>query len=123
VYHQRAQTIVERYSQSLTDLQNAQNPAARLDAEGRFRMSVDQATSMFDAIHAGRRNAFSPVGEGYDDFGEYVWKAGKQHGWLGALRQIKQYHDEAQAQYQRQTYGVELPSADVLIRRAAMRYR
>ena len=123
VYAQRAQTIAERYSQSLTDLRNATNPAARIDAERRFHLVVDQAVSMFDAVHAGRRLAFSPLGGGYDSLEEMVWKSGKQAGWLKALKSIKDYHQAAQTSRQLQTYGVELPDADTLVRRAAMLYR
>lgn len=123
MYHQRAQTAVERYSQSLTDLQNAGHPAARVDAERRFGMAVEQAVGLFDTVHAGRRTAFSPVGQGYDDWGNYLWQMGKKSGWLSALKDIKKYHEAAQATHQVQTYGVELPSSDVLVRRAALRYR
>jgi hypothetical protein len=123
MYHQRAQTAVERYSQSLTDLQNASNPASRADAERRFQMSVDQALGLFDTVHAGRRTAFSPTGQGYDDWGNYLWQQGKKAGWIPALKQIKDYHQAATMAHQVNTYGVELPDADTLIRRAALRYR
>lgn len=123
MYHQRAKTAVERYSQALTDLQNATHPAARVDAERRFSMSVDQAVSLFNAVHSGRRTAFSETGGGYESFEEYLWKAGKAAGWIPALRDIKQYHEAAQATHQADLYGVELPTPDVLIRRAALRYR
>ena len=123
MYHQRAQTAVERYSQALTELQSATHPAHRADAEQRFRMAVDQAVSLFDTLHAGRRAAFSPTGGGYESFEEYAWKAGKASGAIPALRDIKRYHEEAQASHQRETYGVELPDPDTLIRRAALRYR
>ena len=123
MYHQRAQTAVERYSQALTDLQSASHPAARVDAERRFGMAVEQAVGLYDTVHAGRKTAFSPVGQGYDDWGNYLWQMGKKAGWIPALRDIKQYHESAQASHQVQTYGVELPSSDVLVRRAALRYR
>ena len=123
VYAQRAQTIAERYSQALTDIKMASSPAARADAERRFQMAVDQAVSMFDAVHAGRRLAFSPMGGGYDSLEELVWKSGKQQGWLPALKSIKDYHQATQSSRQLQTYGVELPDADTLVRRAVMQYR
>lgn len=123
VYAQRAQTIAERYSQALTDLRYATNPAARINAERRFNMAVEQAVGMFEAVHAGRRTAFSPLGGGYNSLEEMVWKSGKQQGWLHALRKIREYHQASQASRQLQTYGVELPDADTLVRRAALRYR
>jgi hypothetical protein len=123
MYHQRASTAVERYSQSLTDLQNATHPAARTDAERRFRMSVEQAVSIFDVVHEGRKTAFSGTGDGYDDWGNYLWQMGKKAGWIPALRQIKDYHQRASQASDVDTYGVELPDSDTLVRRAAMRHR
>lgn len=123
MYHMRANTAVERYSQSLTDLQNATNPAARVDAERRFQMAVDQAISLFETVHAGRKTAFSGTGEGYDDWGNYLWQMGKKAGWIPALRQIKDYHQRATEAGHVQTYGVALPDTDTLIRRAALQYR
>lgn len=121
MYHERANTAVTNYSQALTDLQNAQNPAARINAERRFAMALDQSVSLFDTVHAGRRTAFSPIGQGYDDWGNYLWQMGKKAGWIPALRQIKDYHQRVTASQQAQTYGIELPDADTLVRRAALR--
>lgn len=123
MYHQRAIRAVEGYSQSLTDLQHTINPVGRVDAERRFKMSVEQAINLFDTVHEGRRSAFSPVGGGYESFEEYLWKAGKQAGWIPALREIKDYHDRATQASNLDMYGVDLPDTDTLIRRAAMRYR
>lgn len=123
MYQSRATTIVDRYSQSLTDLQWATNPAHRVDAERRFNMSVDQAVSLFDTVHAGRKLAFSGTGRGYDDWGNYLWQMGKKAGWIPALRQIKDYHQQVVEEGNVQTYGVELPDADTLIRRAALQNR
>lgn len=123
MYHQRAYTAVDRYSQALTDLQNAQHPAHRVDAERRFGMAVDQATALFDTVHEGRKHAFSSTGGGYDDWGNYLWQMGKKAGWIPALKQIKDYHQQATALDQQQTYGLELPDHDTLIRRAALRYQ
>jgi len=123
MYHQRATTAVERYSQALTDLQNSTHPAARTDAERRFKMAVEQAVSLFDTVHEGRKTAFSGTGQGYDDWGNYLWQMGKKAGWVPALRQIKDYHQRASQASNVDTYGVELPDSDLLIRRAAMMYR
>jgi hypothetical protein len=123
MYHQRANTIVERYSQSLTTLQNATNPAARVNAERMFHMTVEQAVGMFESVHAARRTAFAGTGEGYDDWGNYLWQMGKKAGWLPALRQIKDYHESVTGDVNLQTYGIDLPSTDTMIRRAAMHNR
>ena len=84
---------------------------------------MDQAISLFDTVHEGRRSAFSGVGEGYDDWGNYLWQMGKKAGWIPALRQIKDYHRAVTEAGNRQTYGVDLPDASTLIRRAALQYR
>ncbi len=123
MYQQRATTAVDRYSQALTDLQGATNPAHRADAERRFRMAVEQAISIFDTVHEGRKYAFSGTGEGYDYWGNYLWQMGKKAGWIPALRQIKDYHQRATQASNMDTYGVELPDSDLLVRRAAMMYR
>lgn len=120
-YAIRAGHAVQRYSQALTELQNAQNPAHRINAESRFNLAVDQAVRMFDTVHEGRRTAFTQVGKGYDDFSNFLWQSGKKMGWIPALRQIKDYHQQARATRQQQTYGMELPDTDVLVRRAAIR--
>jgi hypothetical protein len=123
MYSMRASTIVDRYSKSLTELQGATNPASRANAERQFRMSVEQAVNLFDTVHAGRHVAFSGTGEGYDDWGNYLWQMGKKAGWIPALRQIKEYHQRATQETNLQTYGVDLPDHDVLVRRAALMYR
>lgn len=123
MYHMRATQIVDRYSQALTDLQYATNPAARVNAERAFNMSVDQAVNLFDTVHEGRKTAFSGTGEGYDDWGNYLWQMGKKAGWIPALRQIKEYHQQATQESNAQTYGIELPDTDTLIRRAALQHR
>ena len=123
MYRTRAHTAVDRYSQALGEIRAATNPAHRRDAEVRFRDAVEQSVALFDNAHLGRRTAFTSTGKGYDDFANYLWQRGKRDGWIPALKQIKDYHKAAVAHEQEQTYGLELPDTDTLIRRAAMRYR
>jgi hypothetical protein len=80
-------------------------------------MATDQASTFFDDIHAGRKIAFSKIGAGYSDFNNYRWQAGKRSGIIQALRTIKDSKTEAEKQQQLQTYGVELPTTDTLLRR------
>lgn len=123
IYHRRAHQAVQRYSHALTQLQSATNPAHRRDAEMQFHMAVDQSVALFDTVHNSRKSAFSPAGEGYDDFGNYLWQQGKRTGWINALRQIKEYQQAAISQAQQESYGLELPDTDTLIRRAALHNR
>jgi hypothetical protein len=117
--HDVTKGIVARYSQALTDVKGAVNPAHRVNAETRLKLSLDQATDLFDDIHHGRKIAFSPVGAGYADYHNYRWQAAKASGVVGALKQIRDYRNETLLERQVQTYGVELPDTDTLIRRAA----
>lgn len=113
-----AMDIVRRYSQAVTDVRAATNPAYRLNAERRLHLSMAEGVDLFDQIHHGRKAAFSPFGQGYNDWGNYRWQAAKRSGTVGALRSMKDYQDQAALEEQAQTYGVELPSSDLLVRRA-----
>jgi len=112
--------LVKRYSQALTDVRATSNPAYRVNAESRLQHAISAAESLYDEIHHGRKIAFSMTGSGYSDFNNYRWQAGKQSGAVGALKQIKQYAESARESHEAETYGVDLPSADVLTRRAAI---
>jgi hypothetical protein len=113
-----AKETISRYSSALEEVQGATNPAHRINAERRLKMATEQATTLYDDIHAGRKIAFSKIGSGYSDFNNYRWQAGKRSGVVQALRSIKDLNDTAEKQNQVQTYGVELPTADTLIRRS-----
>lgn len=113
--------LINRYTQALKEIRNAQNPAHRANAEAKLKHAIEQAVAFYEDIHAGRKIAFSPVGAGYADFNNYRWQAGKRSGIIQALRKIKDYHDSALESDELDTYGVELPSASTLIRRAASR--
>lgn len=112
--------IITRYSQATADMQSAQNDAARRNAEYRTRQALTQASALYDDIHEGRKFAFSPSGEGYADFNNYRWQAGKHLGTVQALKQMHQYWAAIQESEAQHTYGVELPDTATLIRRAIM---
>jgi hypothetical protein len=115
--HETAKEIVSRHSSALEEVRRATNPAHRLNAERRLKLATEQAATFFDDIHAGRKVAFSKIGAGYSDFNNYRWQAGKRSGAVQALRAIKDAKTEADKQQQLQTYGIELPDTDTLIRR------
>ena len=119
--HDSAVEMLKRYSTALHDLQVAPNDAYRVNAERKLRLVVDQASSFYDVIHAGRKVAFSTRGSGYSDFNNYRWQMGKSYGTVQALRKIKDYREEIKKERDVSTYGVELPDARTLIRRAATR--
>ena len=112
--------IISRYSQALADMHGSQNDAARRNSEFRLQSSLMQASMLFEDIHHARRYAFSQSGHGYSDFYNYRWQAGKKYGTVPALRKMSDYWSAYKAQQAEQTYGVELPDTQTLIRRAAM---
>jgi hypothetical protein len=119
--YEQSVEVVNRYSNALDSVRRAVNPAHRVSAEARLRAAVEQASALFDDIHAGRKIAFSRIGAGYADFNNYRWQAGKRSGAVQALRRIHDYATEARKSADAETYGVELPDSSVLIRRAATR--
>lgn len=112
-----AEEMLKRYSDALMELQNSTNPAYRINAERKLNHAAEQAIAFYDDIHANRHIAFSKSGAGYADFNNYRWQAGKRSGVIQALREIKEQYARKEASKQKETYGVELPKANTLIRR------
>ena len=116
---QAAIKIIKRYSDALEKVQNAKNDAARINAQAALQNAVEQGAALFDMIHENRKVAFSDQGEGYLDFNNYRWQAGKRSGAIQALKKLNAIAKDAKSIFATETYGVELPSASTLIRRAA----
>jgi hypothetical protein len=74
---------------------------------------------LFEDIHHSRRYAFNPSGYGYADFYNYRWQAGKKYGTVPALKQLSEYWSAYKAKQADETYGIDLPDTQTLIRRAA----
>ena len=110
--------ILVRYSKALSELGNAPTDTARRNAEAALKLAVDQGAAVFDVIHHGRKSAFSPAGQGYMDIANYRWQAGKQAGTIQALKKLKDIATKSRKSFEEQTYGMELPDANTLIRRA-----
>jgi hypothetical protein len=117
----QAADIIARYATALTHITNAPNTAMRINAERALRMSVKQASELYEEIHKGRKYAFSEDGSGYLDFANYRWQAGKESGIVQALGKLKEIADLSDKDFAASTYGVELPDVSTLIRRAATR--
>lgn len=113
-----ASEILDRYAKALDALHAAPNDVARRNAEAALKLAVDQGASLFDDIHGGRKAAFSPYGQGYLDINNYRWQAGKSSGAVQALKKLKEIKEQGKAAFESKTYGMELPSTDILIRRA-----
>jgi hypothetical protein len=115
-----ATQISTRYTAALNDVQNTHNSPARRNAEARLAAAGSQGEALYNEIHDNRSNAFSPSGEGYADFHNYRWQAGKREGTIQTLRNIAKRMQAMRASSATNLYGVELPSTDTLIRRAAL---
>jgi hypothetical protein len=114
-----ATQIVTRYTKALTDVHGAQNDPARRNAEAQLHAALTQASALYDDIHGARKFAFKADGQGYADFYNYRWQAGKKYGTVPALKKLSEYWSAYKAQQADETYGVELPDTQTLIRRAA----
>jgi len=111
--------IVSRYTNAITKLEAAQNDAARRNAEYAMQIALMQASALYEDIHHSRKFAFSQSGSGYQDFYNYRWQAGKKHGTVPALKKMSEYWSAYKEQQAENTYGLELPDTQTLIRRAA----
>lgn len=114
----RGEKIVRVYGDALREIRNATNPAHRTNAERKLATVLDAATGLYEEIHAGRKAAFGPAGHGYGDFHNYRWQSGKATGVVQAMKRLRDYQDSARHSDELETYGLELPDHESLIRRA-----
>ena len=111
--------LTQRYNKSLESASTAPLGSADYVSSSRsLKFAADEATRLFDEIHHGRKESFSPYGGGYRSYPNYRWQAAKRSGIVTALKKIKSASDTARSVSQQGLYGVELPSTDTLIRRA-----
>ena len=112
-----AEQVTTRFSAALNDLRNSTSEAVRRNAENRLTIAAAQGNALYNEIHMNRSIAFSPGGQGYSDFHNYRWQAGKASGSIEQLRTVRSYMKHTlQGQ---NLYGVDLPDTSTLIRRAA----
>lgn len=113
-----ANEILSRYSSALTAIGSATTDAARRNAEAALKLAVEQGSALFEEIHHGRTYAFSESGQGYTDIHNYRWQSGKSTGVVQALKKLKDIQSEGKKAFEKETYGMVLPDANTLIRRA-----
>lgn len=118
--YQTAHQAHERFNYALNELKMAHPGPAQRNAQTRLLAAGAQASALYHEIHENRSAAFTPAGEGYGDFHNYRWQAGKRTGTIDMLREVKHYVDSMRSTHELATYGVELPDADTLVRRAAL---
>lgn len=112
--------IMLRFTAALQDIQVSHNDALRRNAENRLTLAAQQGNALYNEIHMNRNIAFSPEGQGYADFHNYRWQAGKGSGAVQQLRTMREYLKESLQKHN--PYGVEFPDTSTLIRRAATYY-
>lgn len=110
--------ILDRYTEALNTIGMASTDSARRNAEATLKLAVDQGAALFDMIHQARKTAFSPSGQGYSDVANYRWQSGKSAGTVQALKQLKDLSSKSKKEFETATYGMELPDANTLVRRA-----
>jgi hypothetical protein len=113
--------IFNRYTQALNKIQAAPNAPARLNAQTEILLAASQGAALYDSIHHGRRVAFSESGEGYYDYANYRWQANKDSGIVEGLKKLKDWSASARKVHNEETYGVDFPDTDTLIRRAVLK--
>lgn len=114
-----AKQIHTRFTAAVQDVGASRNDAMRRNAEIRVQSALEQGIALFDEIHSGRREAFGSTGEGYADFHNYRWQSAKASGAVPLLKKLKEHAEKQQLSSEASLYGVELPDANTLIRRAA----
>jgi hypothetical protein len=84
---------------------------------------VDQGAAMFDRVHTRRGESFGPHGQGFHDFGNYAWQAGKRSGAVPALKRLKDMRRTARAEANTAIYGRDVRETDAVRDEAALWYR
>ena len=115
-----ANAAYTRFNAAVQDVRHSTNEAVRRNAETKMTSAIQQANALYNDIHGNRSLAFSPEGQGYSDFNNYRWQAHKRNGVIQALREMREYMKSTLQN--KNPYGVDLPDASTLIRRAATHY-
>jgi hypothetical protein len=115
-----SKTISTRFTSALNEIHLAFSDAQRRNAETRLALAGQQGNALFDEIHSNRRLAFSVNGGGYEDFHNYRWQAAKREGTMENIKKVREYYANQMKDTQMSLYGVELPTPDSLIRKAAL---
>lgn len=109
-----ATQVTNRFNAALQAIQSSTNPALRRNAEVKLQQAAIQGNALYHEIHSNRSLAFTPEGEGYGDFHNYRWQAGKASGAIDSLRTLREYMKSNMPE----VYGADLPDSSTLIRRA-----
>jgi hypothetical protein len=116
-----AGVLVDRYTKLRSMLASARpDSSTHKNLITSQRIVVQQAKSLFDDIHLGRRAAFAPGGRGYGDYYNFRWQAHKEAGTVQALSTLATADVEARKAEETDTYGAPLDDAATALAKAAL---
>lgn len=84
-----AEELVTRYH-VLTSQRASTHPSSPIqrNIDASLRVLLQEMTNMYDAIHLGRRTAFSQHGSGYGDYYNFQWQRAKRDGIVSSFNEI-----------------------------------
>jgi hypothetical protein len=119
-----ASDLVSRFNKVATELASyAPASPGWHNATRQADLLASQASTMYDSIHLGRKQAFGPGGSGYGDYYNFRWQRHKQAGTAQALHAVAAARQSAHEEFNGAMYGGALEGADVLLRRAVLHVR
>lgn len=104
----------------LIDRYNTLKDDPSVNASAQLHTTIEQARSLFDDIHLGRRQAFGPGGTGYGDYYNFRWQAHKRAGTVQALHSLATIDAEARQNEHRSLYGAPIASASEALTQASL---
>lgn len=100
-----AKQLITWYRNLRRQIKQSKSDPDRVNKMIQLERVVRQAEEMYNAVHNGRREAFSPGGQGYMDWYTYQWQRGKKDGWVPALHALAELGKAARDEAQRALYG------------------
>jgi hypothetical protein len=92
----RAENIIAKFQSAQRDFTTHAGRPEQINALSQMAQAVKEGSFLFHEVHSNRRLAFSPQGQGWSDWHNYRWQAGKRHGWLPAVAALYRIHAESQ---------------------------
>lgn len=117
----QARSLIDRYNTYANQAGSLQpGSPGWLNATSQADLTASQASTLYDSIHLGRKQAFAPGGSGYGDYYNFRWQYHKQQGTAQALHAVGASLKASQEAYAEQVYGHPIDSANLSLRRAVM---
>lgn len=84
----------------------------RVNAEAKLEGLAKEAGLLFEAVHSGRKIAFSKSGAGYADFNNFRWQAHKRAGTIKVVHALTSFRSQAEQGAQVASYGQPILGPD-----------